>query len=349
MLTSNPAQRLAKWFTTLSPKEKAKIIKDVTQLVLSRRTRMCNFLEYKGTSSPSPPHTAHLTGLSPSDSKVVYRRYASLFFIAGCESTDNELITLEVVHRYVEQMDKYYGNVCELDIIFNFQKAYFILDELLLAGEMQDSSKKNVLRCISQQDSLEDMEVSRFLQLFLSCEAEASFLLSCNILGRIMMDSLGVSPSPSSTQRTSLRFWLLASHGKPATSPSSVLPMDALHLHPAHCALRTAQYQQHGLILASHRSKKMWSPRSCNYFQEAGFLVFLFLAFFSLAATSWFKGILAGVWSVVDACDCQSHVDFIFRNQMMFLPTWPRLGFGDCNRMLIQHYDSFIHLSSSGL
>lgn len=58
-------------------------------------------------------------------------------------------------------MDKYYGNVCELDIIFNFQKAYFILDELLLAGEMQESSKKNVLRCISQQDSLEDMEVSQ--------------------------------------------------------------------------------------------------------------------------------------------------------------------------------------------
>lgn len=91
---------------------------------------------------------------------MVYRRYASLFFIAGCSSTDNELITLEIVHRYVEQMDKYYGNVCELDIIFNFQKAYFILDELLLAGEMQESSKKNVLRCIGQQDSLEDMEVS---------------------------------------------------------------------------------------------------------------------------------------------------------------------------------------------
>ena len=97
---------------------------------------------------------------------MVYRRYASLFFIAGCSSSDNELVTLEIVHRYVEQMDKYYGNVCELDIIFNFQKAYFILDELLLAGEMQESSKKNVLRCISQQDSLEDMEVrSAFLRL----------------------------------------------------------------------------------------------------------------------------------------------------------------------------------------
>jgi AP-1 complex subunit sigma 1/2 len=56
-------------------------------------------------------------------------------------------------------MDKYYGNVCELDIIFSFTKAYYILDELLLAGELQESSKKNVLRCIGQQDSLEDMEV----------------------------------------------------------------------------------------------------------------------------------------------------------------------------------------------
>jgi hypothetical protein len=111
------------------------------------RTRFCLF-----SLTPFFPSIA--------DTKIVYRRYASLFFIAGCDSTDNELITLEIVHRYVEQMDKYYGNVCELDIIFNFQKAYFILDELLLAGELQESSKKNVLRCISQEDSLEDMEVS---------------------------------------------------------------------------------------------------------------------------------------------------------------------------------------------
>ncbi|KAI1850742.1 hypothetical protein JX266_004024 [Neoarthrinium moseri] len=140
LLSRQGKVRLAKWFSTLSPKDKAKIVKDVSQLVLARRTRMCNFLEYK-------------------DTKIVYRRYASLFFIAGCDSDDNELITLEIIHRYVEQMDKYYGNVCELDIIFSFTKAYYILDELLLAGELQESSKKAVLRCIGQQDSLEDMEV----------------------------------------------------------------------------------------------------------------------------------------------------------------------------------------------
>lgn len=122
----------------------------------------------------------------------MYRRYASLFFIAGCASTDNELITLEIVHRYVEQMDKYYGNVCELDIIFNFQKAYFILDELLLAGEMQESSKKNVLRCISQQDSLEDMEVCLQRSLF---KAECKKLFHPDSLYKCPNFMLGPFPS----------------------------------------------------------------------------------------------------------------------------------------------------------
>ena len=44
---------------------------------------------------------------------------------------------LSTFYRYVEVLDKYFGSVCELDIIFNFEKAYFILDELILGGEMQ--------------------------------------------------------------------------------------------------------------------------------------------------------------------------------------------------------------------
>ncbi|OCH94128.1 Adaptor protein complex sigma subunit [Obba rivulosa] len=133
--------RLAKWFTTMPQKQKAKIVKDVTQLVLARRTRMCNVLEYK-------------------DTKVVYRRYASLFFVCGIGAADNELITLEIIHRYVEVLDRYFGNVCELDLIFNFQKAYAILDELIIAGELQESSKKSVLRVVTQADTIEEQENS---------------------------------------------------------------------------------------------------------------------------------------------------------------------------------------------
>ncbi len=44
-----------------------------------------------------------------------------------------------------------------MDIIFNFEKAYFILDELLLGGEIQETSKKNVLKAIAAQDLLQEV------------------------------------------------------------------------------------------------------------------------------------------------------------------------------------------------
>ena len=53
---------------------------------------------------------------------MVYRRYASLFFLVGVDDDENELATLEFIHALVETLDKYFGNVCELDLIFNFHK-----------------------------------------------------------------------------------------------------------------------------------------------------------------------------------------------------------------------------------
>ena len=50
-----------------------------------------------------------------------------------------------------------FQQVCELDIIFNFEKAYFILDEFLLGGEAQETSKKNVLKAIEQADLLQEV------------------------------------------------------------------------------------------------------------------------------------------------------------------------------------------------
>ncbi len=49
---------------------------------------------------------------------------------------------------------RYFGNVCELDLIFNFHKAYYILDELLIAGELQEPSKRVISKAIEAQDIL---------------------------------------------------------------------------------------------------------------------------------------------------------------------------------------------------
>ena len=79
--------------------------------------------------------------------KVIYRRYASLYFIVGVDNSPevNELSYLEFIHNLVETLDKYFENVCELDIMFNIEKAHFIVDEMIMAGYICDTNKNNIL------------------------------------------------------------------------------------------------------------------------------------------------------------------------------------------------------------
>ncbi|XP_003383680.1 PREDICTED: AP-1 complex subunit sigma-2-like isoform X2 [Amphimedon queenslandica] len=129
--------RLQKWYSAYQQKDKKKISRELISTILGRRSKMCNILEYR-------------------EYKIVYKRYASLYFCVAVDPDDNELITLEVIHRYVELLDKYFGSVCELDIIFNFEKAYYILDELLVGGTIQETSKKNIIRAVTAQDMLQE-------------------------------------------------------------------------------------------------------------------------------------------------------------------------------------------------
>uniref|UniRef100_A0A8C6MG23 Adaptor related protein complex 1 subunit sigma 3 n=1 Tax=Moschus moschiferus TaxID=68415 RepID=A0A8C6MG23_MOSMO len=83
--------RLQKWYTTLPDKERKKITREIVQIILSRGQRTSSFVDWK-------------------ELKLVYKRYASLYFCCAVENQDNELLTLEIVHRYVELLDKYFGN-----------------------------------------------------------------------------------------------------------------------------------------------------------------------------------------------------------------------------------------------
>jgi len=78
---------------------------------------------------------------------VIYRRYASLYFIIGIDIDFeiNELALLEFIHNMVETLDKYFENVCELDIMFNIEKAHFIIDEMVMSGYIVETNKTNIL------------------------------------------------------------------------------------------------------------------------------------------------------------------------------------------------------------
>jgi AP-1 complex subunit sigma 1/2 len=129
--------RLSKYYEPYTQHDRAILQRDVMNLILPRQNRLCNAVEYKNY-------------------KLVYKRYASLYFLFAVDIEDNALITLEKIQHFVEILDTYFGNVCELDLIYSFNKAYYVLDEVFVAGELQESSKRLVARLVSEQDALVD-------------------------------------------------------------------------------------------------------------------------------------------------------------------------------------------------
>jgi AP-2 complex subunit sigma-1 len=129
--------RLAKWYSPYDDAEKFKLKGEVHRLIASRDQKFqSNFVEFQNY-------------------KIVYRRYAGLFFCACIDESDNELFYLEAIHLFVEILDTFFGNVCELDIVFNFYKVYAILDEVFLAGEIEETSKQVVLDRVEEFEKLD--------------------------------------------------------------------------------------------------------------------------------------------------------------------------------------------------
>ena len=109
-------------------------------MVVNRDAKYTNFVEFN---------------VGKQTYKSVYRRYAGLFFTLCVDLNDNELGCLETIHLFVEMLDMYFGNVCELDLVFNFHKVYAIVDEIFLAGEIQETSKRVILDRLKELEKLE--------------------------------------------------------------------------------------------------------------------------------------------------------------------------------------------------
>ena len=81
--------RLSKWYIPFAADEKNKIEAEIHRAVVGRDPRFTNFLEYRNY-------------------KIIYRRYAGLFFSMCVDMNDNELAILELIHLFVEVLDGYF-------------------------------------------------------------------------------------------------------------------------------------------------------------------------------------------------------------------------------------------------
>jgi len=129
--------RLSKWYATPpDDPERVRMEAEINRVISLRTKNHTNFVEYQNI-------------------KIIYRRYAGLYFIFGVDINDNELLLMETVHLFVELLDQYFSNVCELDIVFHFNKVYAVLDEYILAGEIQETDKKVILDRVRELEKIE--------------------------------------------------------------------------------------------------------------------------------------------------------------------------------------------------
>mmetsp|Transcript_18165 Transcript_18165/g.22235 ORF Transcript_18165/g.22235 Transcript_18165/m.22235 type:complete len:162 (-) Transcript_18165:4-489(-) len=138
MVNKQGQTRLSSYYEWLPMDERVALESEIIRKCLSRSELQCSFLEYRGY-------------------KVIYRRYASLFFIVGTradvdvakvngENRENELGLLEFIHNLVETMDKWAGSICELDIMYQLEEVHFILDEMVMNGYIVETCKGATLK-----------------------------------------------------------------------------------------------------------------------------------------------------------------------------------------------------------
>ena len=91
-------------------------------MVVKRDAKFTNFIEVRCSACAAGCRPSATSSAQFRNYKIVYRRYAGLYFSYCLDMNDNELIYLESIHLFVELLDKFFASVCELDLVFNFYK-----------------------------------------------------------------------------------------------------------------------------------------------------------------------------------------------------------------------------------
>lgn len=86
--------------------------------------------------------SVYLRLIGGSDYKIIYRHYATLYFVFCVDSSESELGILDLIQVFVETLDKCFENVCELDLIFHVDKVHYILQEMCMGGMVLETNCK---------------------------------------------------------------------------------------------------------------------------------------------------------------------------------------------------------------
>ena len=104
-------------------------------------------------ASPSTTTSAPTTH-TDTPTLVTYRHYATLYFILISTSTESPLALIDLIQVFVEALDRFFPNVCELDLIFNFETLHAVLGEMIVGGVVVETGLEKVVRGVREQGKI---------------------------------------------------------------------------------------------------------------------------------------------------------------------------------------------------
>lgn len=158
--------RLTKFYTQLPASRQQALIKEIFRLVSKRPDGVCNFLDATELTALLPPPADAVRFTSPLSRKqgekeyastsssslqaqdqlrVIYRHYATLYFVFVVDSSESELGILDLIQVFVESLDRCFENVCELDLIFHFDEVHAILNEVIQGGLVVETNINEIV------------------------------------------------------------------------------------------------------------------------------------------------------------------------------------------------------------
>ena len=91
---------------------------------------------------------------NPDKYRIIYRHLATLFFVLVVDSAESELAMLDLIQVFVQALDACFENICELDVIYHWDRVNYILDELVMGGIVLESSLDAVLTAVSEMSKI---------------------------------------------------------------------------------------------------------------------------------------------------------------------------------------------------
>merc|ERR1719343_719049 len=87
--------------------------------------------------------------------KIIYRHFATLYFVFVADSAESELGVLDLIQVLVQVLDSCFENVCELDLIYHYDRVNYILDEIVMSGMVLETNVDLIVQAIRDTKKLE--------------------------------------------------------------------------------------------------------------------------------------------------------------------------------------------------